>query len=146
MMPYIPLDQCADRRVYRLFSRNLTVGVFNAKRRGFIGIREKLGHKYLFMEYHVDTGPPYGTVRPTSVLDMVLPAAIQVVESYEPTYCKYCGWLVRWTGPPAPAPWTHIDVDWQGCKDPTPESRQNRPLFGFLSEIEEGLHEEPNSA
>ena len=29
-------------------------------RSGFIGIREKFGSKYLFMEYHYETGAPFG--------------------------------------------------------------------------------------
>jgi hypothetical protein len=62
--PTIPLGECVAWGVYKIHSRNLSVGVFNPKVGGFIGIREKLGSKFLFTEYHYDKGPPFGTVRP----------------------------------------------------------------------------------
>ena len=43
---------------------DLVVGVFIKDKAGFIGIREKFGSRYLFMEYHYDTGAPYGTAQP----------------------------------------------------------------------------------
>lgn len=67
----IPLDECKDRMVYEIHSRNLAVGVFVQDRRGFIGIREKFGSRYLFMEFHYDTGAPFGTVRPIKELTVV---------------------------------------------------------------------------
>jgi len=60
----IPLVQCQDRHVYRLFSRNLSFGVFRMTTRGFIGIRRKFDSRYLFEEYHWDTGAPHGTANP----------------------------------------------------------------------------------
>lgn len=76
---YIPLDQCIDRGVYRIKSRNLDVGVYCAKNRGFIGIRTKFGDPYLFKEYHWDTGEPFGTVRPIKQIG-VLPDDIECDE------------------------------------------------------------------
>lgn len=58
------MDECVDRGVYRIRSRNLGVGVYRAEAQGFIGIRLKFTDRYLFTEYHYDTGAPYGTVRP----------------------------------------------------------------------------------
>ena len=60
---YIKLDQCKERFLYKIHSRNLKYGVFNGKS-GFIGIRFKFETEYLFTELHWDVGPPYGTVRP----------------------------------------------------------------------------------
>ena len=76
MIEYIPLDQCVDRAVYRIRSNNLGVGVFSEKTKGFIGIRTKFGNKYLFTEYHYDTGAPFGTVCPVEQLG-VLPDNIE---------------------------------------------------------------------
>lgn len=75
-MKYIPLDQCVDRAVYRIKSRNLGIGVFNKESNGFIGIRTKFGDSYLFTELHHDTGPPFGTVRPAEQIG-VLPEEIR---------------------------------------------------------------------
>ena len=68
-MSHIPLDQCKHGFLYRITSRNLNTGVYNAKTKGFIGIREKFGDLYLFTEYHWDLGPPHGTVRPIEILE-----------------------------------------------------------------------------
>ncbi len=61
---YLPLPDCKHGWLYEIMSRNLTLGVFRKDRKGFVGIREKLGHVYLFVEYHWDTGEPFGTVKP----------------------------------------------------------------------------------
>lgn len=81
MEDYIPLENCCNRFVYRIHSRNLAVGVYSVERRGFIGIREKFDWRYLFTEYHWDTGPPFGTVRPIRYL-CILPAQIDLTESW----------------------------------------------------------------
>jgi hypothetical protein len=47
------------------------LGVFRTESKGFIGIREKFGEEYLFEEYHRDTGPPLGTVRPYEKLEKI---------------------------------------------------------------------------
>lgn len=58
-----------EGNLYALVSRNLTSGVYRGdKVGGFIGIREKMGDRYLATEYHWDTDSRYGTARP--VLDL----------------------------------------------------------------------------
>lgn len=76
----IPLADCKHGYLYKIRSRNLLFGVFNEKSKGFIGIREKFGHEYLFTEYHHDTGPPFGTVSPISKMEKV-PDDIEIKES-----------------------------------------------------------------
>ena len=71
---FIPMDQLENGRVYKIQSRNLLLGAWVAKRRGFIGIREKFGERYLFMEFHHDADPHVGTVRPQHPYDVVVPA------------------------------------------------------------------------
>lgn len=61
---YLSLDQCKDGYLYRIHSRNLAFGVYNNKTKGFSGIRTKFGYRYIFEEYHWDTGAPFGTVHP----------------------------------------------------------------------------------
>lgn len=61
------VDQLVEGQVYRIYSRNLVIGVWVPHSEvgfdnGFIGIREKFGDEYLFTEYHHDTGGHYGTV------------------------------------------------------------------------------------
>jgi hypothetical protein len=129
----IPLTECKDRAVYRLRSRSLDFGVFVAATKGFIGIREKFGNKYLFTEYHYDTGPPIGTAKPLELLDFELDPRIQLKECYDGSFCMWCGNKVRWTGPPAPAPWEHLDP--ADCTDPTPQAWENRPLRYFLDSV-----------
>jgi hypothetical protein len=62
------VDQLVEGQVYRIYSRNLVIGVWVPHPEvgfdnGFIGIREKFGDEYLDSEYHHDTGGHYGTVR-----------------------------------------------------------------------------------
>jgi hypothetical protein len=77
---WIPLDQCEDGAVYKIQSRNLVVGVFSKAANGFIGIRTKFGSRFLFTEYHYDTGAPFGTVCPKEKLAIKVPDGIEIVE------------------------------------------------------------------
>jgi hypothetical protein len=67
-MNYISLDQCKSGYLYRIFSRNLSFGVFIEKTAGFIGIRQKFGYEYLFVEYHRDLNNRCATVSPKEEL------------------------------------------------------------------------------
>jgi len=80
-MSHIPLESCEDRFLYKISSRNLSLGIFNVKNNGFIGVREKFGSHYLFTEFHWDTGAPFGTVHPFEKLDK-LPDDIELTESF----------------------------------------------------------------
>ncbi len=76
---YIKLPDCEHGAVYKIHSRNLSYGVFNKDANGFIGIRSKFGSRYLFTEYHWDTGEPFGTVKPISKI-CEAPAGIIISE------------------------------------------------------------------
>lgn len=65
----IPLTDCKHGMTYLIRSRNLRIGVFNSATQGFMGIRTKFGSRYLFEEYHADTGAPFGTVYPQRELE-----------------------------------------------------------------------------
>lgn len=66
---YIPIEQCVKYGLYKIYSRNLTLGVYDGNG-GFVGIREKFGDEYLFTEYHWDTGEPFGTVMPLELIEI----------------------------------------------------------------------------
>ena len=57
----IPMEECVDRRLYRINGRNMGYGIFCAEKKGFFGLRHKFQLR-LEHEYHNDCGPPYGTV------------------------------------------------------------------------------------
>ena len=64
----IKIEDCKHGWVYRLYSRNLKVGMFDANTKAFVGVRTKFGQKFLDREYHWDTGAPHGTCSPTEEL------------------------------------------------------------------------------
>ena len=64
----IPIEQCEQGWLYRIYSRNLNLGVYRESDQGFIGIRHKMGTRYLFTEFHWDNGPPFGTANPLELI------------------------------------------------------------------------------
>jgi hypothetical protein len=87
---YLSMDECKDRHLYRLNSRNLEFGVYRAGLKGFIGLREKFGDIYPATEFHRDDG---GTVRPMEELPEVLPEGFQLNEGF--AGCELCKKPVR---------------------------------------------------
>jgi len=76
----IPIEELEDRRIYIIRSRNLAVGAWSVERRGFIGIREKFHHEYLFTEYEWSTSPTSGTAFATEKTEHVIPDDIPLTE------------------------------------------------------------------
>ena len=64
----IPIENCQHGSLYRIYSRNLNLGVYRESDRGFIGIRHKMGARFLFIEFHWDIGPPHGTANPLELI------------------------------------------------------------------------------
>lgn len=80
-MNLIPVEALEVGRLYRIRSRNLSVGVWTGdKYGGFIGIREKFGHEYLFTEYHRDTGGHHGTVTQMEATEHTVPEGVPISE------------------------------------------------------------------
>jgi len=73
------IEKCKHGVLYRLRSRNLSLGVFDKTYGWFIGIREKFYDEFLDVEYHYDIGPPHGTAKPIEELD-VIPSKISLDE------------------------------------------------------------------
>lgn len=67
---YVKLEDCVDKGLYKIWSRNLSIGVFCKETKGFTGVRSKWGDRFLFEEFHWDTGQPYGTVRPKNLIEI----------------------------------------------------------------------------
>lgn len=95
-MDYIPLEECLHGHTYAIRSRNLTFGVFDASVEGFVGVRTKFGSRYLFTEYHYDTGAPFGTARPLVVVE---PCPVADLREYLGSRCSLHGeWVERRSG------------------------------------------------
>lgn len=132
----IKLKNCFHGWLYRIHSRNLALGVFDKKKGGFIGIREKFGSRYLFMEYHYDTGAPFGTVTPLERL-VKLPNEIHLgIEIDPPSICASCGVGVKY----ANGFWFHLEES-PNCKKLTAYSNTNDALFNWLDEKEKQLND-----
>jgi hypothetical protein len=70
MSDHVKIEDCVDRGLYFLFARNLAMGVYRAKLRCFVGIREKFGSEGLDIEFHDDVGPFCGTAWPERLLEL----------------------------------------------------------------------------
>jgi hypothetical protein len=91
--PILPREALVARGIYRLRSRNLTVGVYDDSDIGFVGIREKFESLYLFREYHYEHGGMLGTVRPLVLLGL-LDESIPIAEGLG-SACEVCYLSVR---------------------------------------------------
>lgn len=140
-MTDIPLSECVDRCLYRIRSRNLTLGVFRQATGGFIGIRTKFGHRYLFEEYHNETSMHSGTVSPQELI-RELPSDI-VCSTSRPIHDYKSGRPVRFDGPikQGGRGWVFLDTDTPDANI-EPRSDQNLPLLAFL-ELCEKEHTPP---
>ncbi|MFC1521899.1 hypothetical protein ACFL6Y_05775 [Elusimicrobiota bacterium] len=134
----IPLIECEDRTVYILHSRNLTVGAFSKKEAGFVGIRKKFGERFLFMEFHYDTGAPYGTVRPLKKLSVlpeeILPSEYSKITDRATKRPVACDHPVGYGG----KGWYFADTG-EFSRDIWPEYAPNDKLFELLEKLESSL-------
>ena len=75
---WIPIEQCYHRRLYLVDARNFRIAVYSAENRSFFGIRTKWKRRYVDLEYHWDTGGPYGTAKPLEDLEESFPSEISL--------------------------------------------------------------------
>lgn len=131
---YIKLDQCKDRFLYRIHSRNLEYGIYSEQKKGFIGIREKFGSKYLFTEYHWDAGEPYGTVKPQEEL-FIIPEELILKESFG-TVDSNTNRLIGFDKPVKEGGkgWYFLDTK-ESVQDVRAVSVENKDLYNFISDI-----------
>jgi hypothetical protein len=144
----IPKAECKDRRLYRIKSRNLVLGVYRVESGGFLGLREKFGQVYVFEEYHWEN-ESYATVQPFEELPETLPLDIPNEESLG-TVCSFCDVpcaYVRWPEGGTrevvlpdggtinvPGKWQHVGVT--DCKKPSAVGKANRALHEWLLVME----------
>lgn len=75
----IPMSECLQGHVYRIWARNFNVGVYDGDG-GFIGLRTKFKNRFLFTEYHWERGNDFGTVKPYEDVGM-MPDWIDISDS-----------------------------------------------------------------
>ena len=61
---YIRIKDCKDGYLYIISARNANVGIYKETDKAFTINRLKFKDRFLFDEYHWDTGIPYGTAVP----------------------------------------------------------------------------------
>jgi len=141
--PFLAPETLVDRQVYLLRSRNLYVGVWNAKTEGFIGIREKFNDKYLFTEYEYTL--QRGTAHAVSVVDgLIVPDDIPMKEMLGLICTKHDGRFVVRTSPiPGPPEYAHMD-DNTPCNDADNRVfwKSNDALFQVLKPLDDKLSAE----
>lgn len=135
-MERIPLDECKDRTLYRIHSRNMDLGIFNKTTKRFVGIREKFGDYFLFAEDHYDTGAPFGTVHPKKELEP-MPEGMNIEERLGAIDEK-TGRTVDFDKPISEGGrgWYFVDTD-EASEEIRPVSVQNDELFNWIKEKEE---------
>ncbi len=125
MSDHIPLEKCVHGRVYRLVSRNLLAGVYDAQKNSFTGVREKFRRRSLDMEYHWDNGAPHGTARPQEEIGE---CPIKNLAVLLETRCTNCRKEVKWKpngGVGTTGKWFHIEEG--GCEDADPVAVSKMP-------------------
>jgi len=66
---YIDIDEMKTGVLYRINCRNSNSGIWVPDQGGFEIARTKFDSTFLFVEYHWDRGPPFGTARPLEILE-----------------------------------------------------------------------------
>jgi hypothetical protein len=144
----IPRDQCKNRQLYRIHSRNLSFGVFHEENGGFFGLRKKFNYVFVFEEFHWDNGPPYGTVKPLEELPEILPERIALATDLG-TICSECRAASSYVKYPEgerektyedgrkmmfSGEWKHLEPT--DCREVSPMSKSNSVLERWLKRME----------
>lgn len=124
-------------RVYRIHSRNLQVAACVGPR-AFVGIREKLGSRYLFTEFGGDGG---GSVR--SIREDLGPVPEGIpLRDHLPPYCSACGRPTKFVVTQEDGRGEHVHEDGTPLEDGAESLLgTNRELFTFLESLEVRLAE-----
>ena len=140
----VPLADLIHRRVYRLKSRNLLVGVWDSGKSGFIGVRQKFSDRYLFTEYHWDTSDSHGTAQALELLDTAIPEDLALVE-YLQTICSEHATPMKFTTPimQGGEGWVH-EEDGEKC-EAYPMAPMHQELFDILDPIDQTLQASSNN-
>lgn len=66
---FILIKDCKDGYLYIVSARNAIIGICHDNGKAFEINRLKFNNRFLFDEYHWDTGAPYGTVCPLKEIE-----------------------------------------------------------------------------
>jgi hypothetical protein len=131
-------DQLVDRHVYRLTARNFFLGAWDAAYGGFLGIREKFGHRYVFTEYFSEPDRSSGTAHAWTDTGVVVPEEIELKE-YLGSQCSEHSRPVKFVenepGISRRGRWMHADDETALDEDDSPMAISNRALFDFLEPL-----------
>jgi hypothetical protein len=132
-MKLIPMAECIVRRVYRLRCRNLSLGVYVGNGR-FVGIREKLGSRFLDTEIHWDKN---GTIQDTEDIGVDVPEDIPLIV-FVGSFDEATNRPVKFDRPVAEGGkgWYFTDTG-EASRDIRARAKENEPLFEFLDSMED---------
>lgn len=130
---YINLSLCKERGVYKLVSRNLSLGIFTNNY--FIGIREKFNTKYLSAEIHHDAN---GTAKPIELIEYT-PSNLEL-KIFLGTYDKISGKEVKFDCPVSDGGkgWFFVENGLSSL-DIIPIAKNNANLFNYLNKIQSNI-------
>ena len=103
---YLRIEQMQAGMAYSIWARNAYTGIWLAEARGFLVSRYKIHPApYLFVEFHWDTGEPFGTVKPLRPLE-ICPLPLPPKSAYHDgaQNAPLCAWLdaLEMRHPPLP--------------------------------------------
>lgn len=110
---YLGIEQMQAGMAYSIWARQAFTGIWLPERQGFLITRYKIHPKpYLFVEFHWDTGEPYGTAKPLRPLEICpLPPPPMSAYHDEEQNAPLCAWLdaLEQRHPPLPG-WDSLSV------------------------------------
>ena len=68
--PYLRLGELEEGCLYCLEARGSSAGIWVSEQRGFELARTELWKDSIEVEFHYDTGPPFGTAKPYQVIEV----------------------------------------------------------------------------
>lgn len=81
---HIPIADTVADGLYLVHARNFSLGIYQAAKKEFAGIRYKFGDRFIDNEDHWDTGEPHGTAKPYRLLEAyVCPAGLNADQAYD---------------------------------------------------------------
>lgn len=129
------VEDCQNGHVYRIRSRNLSIGVYRSTDDSFVGIREKFGSRFLDREYATEC---FGTVK--SIGEDLGVCPTENLQTSLGTECGNCRARMNYVYHPKGhtekfhGKWVHVDKP--DCGKLEPVSIHNKILFDFLDTID----------
>ena len=92
---YLGIEPMQENMAYSIYARNAYVGIWLPEVQGFLISRYKMNPvPFLCVEYHWDTGEPYGTAKPLRPLEVCpLPILPEAAYNDRQQNALLCAWL-----------------------------------------------------